>query len=713
MGKHRIPYAFTIGALIAFNACQPLSPTAARDQLGRNAEGTISFTLPVADTSFLVSELLGADLDTITTPSGLLGIVQSDTVRSAIGEELEFNGVGFDQFSFSYIQMLETQEASTSVNFPAPPPGVPSNTIAQAPGAPNDTIQFTTPGGSQVLNATVASGWIVRTMVNNTICSGTLSVSLLDDVGAVVVALPDVALTPGEVLTDSTDASGATVSGFVAINSSATFGACVPGVNDSVATNIIFRPMQLASVTLQNVTENFSETYDVLATETRLNSIDTVDVSSGSVSVTVSNRLPLQMSFDIVLNGFLDPFGNPLRDSLTIAAAVGDGSYVSGTLSFDLTDVTMIPALATAIASGTVTAAQAVLTPTVVTDAVLAGGAGDIIVRRLSGDLDPGSTPELALAVEEFEELSADDIDFGDLEDAIQSSTLNDGTIALTISNSADIPVELSNFTVGVVELDAQGQIPRDGGGNPIYAADCSGLPTVLVAAPGLTTLPISRGGTTSVSLGASSVVDCLVHNLIDDDRVALLAVGTATAGDGSQATITRQDEVVVAIDVVVGLDLTIPSTGVTFTRNQTADGLDLSDTDAADLTSRLVSASLVAVAENSTPFMVDIEIAIVPDSVGDNVDIFTRPDAVLLDMVSLSNAPVDGNGRPTNSVTDNVSFAIEGQDVRVVLGRIYTAGIRMRLSPRSDGGTRGAIRPQDGIGIDASVEIEVRRGSS
>ena len=162
MGKRRIPYAFTIGALIAFNACQPLSPTAARDQLGRNAEGTISFTLPVADTSFRVSELLGSDLDTVTTPSGLLGIVQSDTVRSAIGEELEFNGIGFDQFSFSYIQMLETQEASTSVNFPAPPPGVPSNTIALAPGAPNDTIQFTTPGGSQVLSATVASGWIVR-----------------------------------------------------------------------------------------------------------------------------------------------------------------------------------------------------------------------------------------------------------------------------------------------------------------------------------------------------------------------------------------------------------------------------------------------------------------------------------------------------------------------------------------------------------------------
>ena len=270
----------------------------------------------------------------------------------------------------------------------------------------------------------------------------------------------------------------------------------------------------------------------------------------------------------------------------------------------------------------------------------------------------------------------------------------------------------MSNFTLGVVELDAQGQIPRDGGNNPIYAADCSGLPTVLVADPGQTTVTIPAAGTANVSVDAASVIDCVIHNLLDDDRVALLASGTATAGDGSPAGITRDDEVVVAMDVIVGLDFTIPPAGVTFTRNQTADGLDLSDDDATQLTERLVSAGLVATVANTTPFMVDIEMAIVPDSVDEFVDVFARTDAVLLDVVSLTNATVDVNGVPVSATTDSVSLAINGQDIRVVLGSIYTVGIRMRLTPRQDGGTRGAIRPEDGVGVDASVQIEVRRGN-
>jgi len=294
-----IPYLLTIGVCIVGGACQPESPTAAREQLGRNADGTFSFILPVADTSYRVSELLGSELDTVTTNGGLLGIVQSDTVVSAVGEELEFNGVGLDQFRFSYGQMLVTEEISTSVSFPSPPTDV-SGDVVQAAGLPNDTIQFVTPNGSQVTAATIASGWVVRTMVNGSICDATVSISLQDDQGATVIAMPDMALAAGQTLIDSTDASGATVSGYVAINTSASFGACVPNAGDSVGTDVLFRPMQLSSVTLQSVSENFDQTYDMLASETRLNVIDTVVMSGGAISLTVSNRLPMQMSFEIV-----------------------------------------------------------------------------------------------------------------------------------------------------------------------------------------------------------------------------------------------------------------------------------------------------------------------------------------------------------------------------------------------------------------------------
>ena len=286
-------------------------------------------------------------------------------------------------------------------------------------------------------------GWIVRTMFNNTICDGDVSVALVDDTGGTVVAMPDVTVNSGQTIVDSVDASGSAVSGFVAVSTSVSFGVCVPGVNDEVASDVVFRPMQLASVSLQNVSEPFSQNYNVLAGETRLTSIDTVTMSSGSIGLTVSNRLPMQMVFEIVLNGFRDQAGNTLRDSVTIPAATGDGSYTSNTASFDLTNVTLVPSLAVATASGLATATNAVVTSAVVSDAILAQGTGDIVVQSLSGNLDPLVTPELTVSIEEFEELSSDDFDFDDLEDAIESSTLNDGTISLAMSNSADVSLRV------------------------------------------------------------------------------------------------------------------------------------------------------------------------------------------------------------------------------------------------------------------------------
>ncbi len=199
---------------------------------------------------------------------------------------------------------------------------------------------------------------------------------------------------------------------------------------------------------------------------------------------------------------------------------------------------------------------------------------------------------------------------------------------------------------------------------------------------------------------------------VLDGDRVALLAAATATGGDGTVGTLTNQDEVSVTYEFLVGLDITIPMAGVTFTRNQTIDGVSLDGEDAADIAARLVSVAVVADIMNDTPFGVEIDVALAPDSLDDSVDIFALPNVIRLNRVTLAAPDVDGAGIPLAPVSDQVSLGISGADSEVVLGDIFTAGIRITLVPGNGGAGRGAVRPTDGVAVDASVDVQIRRGS-
>lgn len=315
------------------------------------------------------------------------------------------------------------------------------------------------------------------------------------------------------------------------------------------------------------------------------------------------------------------------------------------------------------------------------------------------------------ITVDGFAALDADELGLDDLDDAIRESQLNDATIDLVVANTADIPVVLTGATLGLVRT-TNGVLDSVGGA-PAYEEDANGFPIlVLVADPGGNTLSIPRRGTAAVTVQAAPLVDRMVDILLDGDPVAVLAAGAATAGDGLVSVLTDQDEVEIRIDASVALDFTIPLVGVTLDRNQVADGMDLDSADADDLAERLISAVLVAEVGNSTPFGIEIDIALAGDSLDENADVFALPGAVLLEPVILSAPSVNPVGVPTGTVSDSVSLTITGSDSRVVLGQRLTAGLRIRLVPRSGGGTRGAVLPTSGLDVDSRVVLRVRQGS-
>ncbi|MCH7714586.1 MAG: hypothetical protein IH876_00460, partial [Gemmatimonadetes bacterium] len=568
--------------------CEPGSITEAREQLGRGSNDTFSLLIPLVSDTFFISKILPAG-DTVTLAGGVLGIrVQSDSVVVDVGGELRFDNLTFDQFTFSFDQMLQTQTVTTSVAFPGPNTGPAAR---QIPGLSADTVSFTTPAGSAVSEATIESGWVVRTMVNNSNCDATVSITLVDDTGRTVVGFADVPITAGATIVDSADAAGAVLSGFVAIRTSATFGICIPLPGSNVASDITFRPMILASVTLTNVREGFDETYGALDSEGNIQAVDTVVVATGTLLMFVQNRLPIELSVDVTLNGILDQTGTPLRQSLLVRAALGDGTYERDTLTFILDSASIIPGAVQARAVGLALADTAVITPTNADSAAVVGGDMSLVVERLAGTLDPDSTGELTVTVEEFVKLTSSDVDFEDLDDAIKQSTLNLALVDLSVRNDANIPLRLDSLTLGVARLDATGAVQRDPTtGAPAYELDASGNPLLVFVAPaGQTSLLVPRQGQATVSLNAAPLVDKMVKLLLDDIDVAFVTAGRVVAGDGTLGSISRGDNVAVGFDVTVGLDFTLPAGGIQFDINQVSDGIDLDSADADDLASRVV----------------------------------------------------------------------------------------------------------------------------
>jgi hypothetical protein len=206
-------------------------------------------------------------------------------------------------------------------------------------------------------------------------------------------------------------------------------------------------------------------------------------------------------------------------------------------------------------------------------------------------------------------------------------------------------------------------------------------------------------------------LVDRLVHLLLNNVRAAVVAAGTAVAGDGSQSRITRNDSAAVNLQLTVGMDITLPDSGIVFTRTEYASGADLGTADSASLVNRLASAAAVTDVVNGTPFAMTVDIAIVGDSVPSTTDVFTLPGRVNLGPLAVAGSPVDAAGRVTTPAASSQTVALTGHDTRPLLGRKFTTGIRIRLRPPPGGTGRGALRTTDQMLVKSHATIVLNAG--
>ena len=452
--------------------------------------------------------------------------------------------------------------------------------------------------------------------------------------------------------------------------------------------------------------------YAVLSGEPRITSIDSIVAQGGTISITTQNRLPAVLNYTLTLKGFRNGAGVDLSQSGTVPASANDGSYASATLNFNLAGVTITPGTPVeATLSGTITI-PAGTNGTYGTNAIIQDGTGSMVIQSLKGSLNPLTTPELAVSLENSQEIPSASVDFGDFENAVQSSSLNSAVIGLTLVNSSQAPVVLSNFRIGAVRLNASGQLIRDGSSNLVYETDLSNNPIlVTVADAGVPTFTLGRGATKSVSVNSALLVDRIAKLAINGQRFALVTTGTATVGDGASSRIVRTDFVKVRFNITVGLDITVPVTGVLFTRSEVAPGLKIDLGDAQDFTDRIQQATMSAVVSNATPFGVVVQLVLVQDSVAPSVDLFTFPGRVTLDSVVVRAPTVDANGVVTAATSDSVTVGISGTNARVLFHDRFSVGARIRLLPGTGGNGRGAIRTTDRIIVNARAQVDVKAG--
>ena len=165
---------------------------------------------------------------------------------------------------------------------------------------------------------------------------------------------------------------------------------------------------------------------------------------------------------------------------------------------------------------------------------------------------------------------------------------------------------------------------------------------------------------------------------------------------------------------LLVGLDLTLPDTGVVFSVTEVLDGLGLDSLDADDLASRLVDARATSDVVNGIPFGVEVQIALIAGDRGDSVDVFTLPGHATLSTASLAAATVNpATGRTTTATTGSVEEILDGADSRALFGERMTVTVRVRIRPPAGAGGRGAIVSGDPLIVNARASVTFTMGGA
>lgn len=329
-----------------------------------------------------------------------------------------------------------------------------------------------------------------------------------------------------------------------------------------------------------------------------------------------------------------------------------------------------------------------------------------LAIGAQSGVLDPAV---LNFVTQQWREVTTTSLNLGEFESAAQDATINRALMALLVENDADAPITLDNFVLGVVRLDAAGQPLQDGNGNFLYEED-AGTPILMpVADPGGSTWAVGRSSARVDTIDAPAVVNRLADLLLDDVRAALVGEGTVAVGDGTVGTVAGSHQLRISATPIIGLDFTIPQSGVTFDSTTVQGGLSWSEDWINDV-EELVDTAIVAVeVDNGTPFGLEVTTAVVEGNfVG---DVFAVPGAVLIEPLMIGPAVVDANGMVTEVVAEADSATLLGSEMRPFLNSEFTAGVEVRLFPTAGG--RGALRSQDRVVVRSSVRLLVQSGGT
>jgi len=461
----------------------------------------------------------------------------------------------------------------------------------------------------------------------------------------------------------------------------------------------------------------------------RVEPITSVTFASGSLEVTTGNRLVEPMDYTITLQG-IERSGIPLTGSGTVPGAPGNGNWATDQLSIDLAGATMVPASVLVELRVQVTLTGNPANGANADSAIVQSGLADFRVQSVSGNLDPSVTPELAVVVEDSTVLDNSIVDnLGEFEDAVRGSSLNTALADLEISNWAEVPVTLDGFTLGAVVL-VNGAIPRDSvTGVPEYLKDDQDQPILVpITDPGMSTLSIPRAqgstaGTKSVQLSWPELATKVVHKLIDGDDVAIIGAGIAAAGDSTPATLTDTDSLRLTADMAIGIDFTIPETGVIVTSNNVSEALTFDSQEDIDdiLNNLLIQASAIAEIENGTPYALEIDIAYAAGDLGDQ-DVFLVPGASILSLINVAAPTLSSEGRVTTPVIDTTWVTIPVEDVEPLLAvdpgegvptPKFTATVRARMVAGTGGGGRAALGVDDVALVISGIVIEVKRGGA
>jgi len=317
-----------------------------------------------------------------------------------------------------------------------------------------------------------------------------------------------------------------------------------------------------------------------------------------------------------------------------------------------------------------------------------------------------GDSVPITAFQEVVQDTATNQLDFGDIEDAIRQVDLNDARLHVNVSNSAAIAAVLVDFNLCVAQLDA--------GGQPLACEidSLTGMPILVpVAETGGNSLTIAANSDTSFTVQGGPLVNRLVHMVLDGDMAAVVGAGILTT-DAPAGQITGADVIDVQTELVAVIDFTLPDTGVVFTMNTTQDGLSIDSAEVPAILERLVAARVASGILNNLPFGIDVEIAFAPGDLGDS-DVFAHPDAVVVGRMTVDTSAVDAIGRPIAAQLTNAEVSLVGDELRALLGERFTATLRIRLSGASTSDRRGVVLAGTNMLVNSSARVVLRLGAS